>query len=165
MNCVSMSDWSTILAVQAGAAATLTGLIFVAVSINLQQVISAPGLSGRAAESLLQFVEVFFIATVSLIPGQPTSYLALELLSLGIIFWGAETAGHIRYHRSKLGQPLAWFLPRLLLSQLGAIPFCVAGALLLLGHCDAIYWIVPGFIFSFAAGITSAWVLLVEVLR
>jgi len=100
-----------------------------------------------------------------LIPHQPIQYLAIELLVLGIIFWGAETAGHVRYHKSKLGHPLSWFLPRLLLSQLGAIPFCLAGMFLLLGHCDAIYWILPGFIFSFAAGIISAWVLLVEVLR
>ncbi|HEX4308894.1 MAG TPA: hypothetical protein VHZ25_02635 [Acidobacteriaceae bacterium] len=30
-----LNEWNTLLAVQAGAAATLTGLIFVAVSINL----------------------------------------------------------------------------------------------------------------------------------
>jgi hypothetical protein len=32
-------------------------------------------------------------------------------------------------------------------------------------EAGAIYWLVPGFVFSFVAGILSAWVLLVEILR
>jgi hypothetical protein len=39
------------------------------------------------------------------------------------------------------------------------------GIMLLLGNPDALYWLVPGFVFSFLAGIVSAWVLLVEILR
>jgi hypothetical protein len=54
--------------VQAEAAATLTGLVFVAVSINLAKIIAFPGLPSRAAESILQFLQVLFICTVALIP-------------------------------------------------------------------------------------------------
>jgi hypothetical protein len=53
---VPISEWNTLLSVRAGAAATLTGLVFVAVSINLSKILTFPGLPGRAAESLLQFL-------------------------------------------------------------------------------------------------------------
>ena len=39
-----LSEWQTLFAVQAGAAATFTGLIFVAVSINQAKIISVRGL-------------------------------------------------------------------------------------------------------------------------
>jgi modulator of FtsH protease len=64
-----LSEWQTLLAVQAGAAATLTGLVFVAVSINLASILETPGLPSRAAESIVQFLQVFFICTVTLIHG------------------------------------------------------------------------------------------------
>jgi hypothetical protein len=44
-----LADWQTLFAVQAGAAATLTGLVFVAASINLPRIIETPGLPGRDA--------------------------------------------------------------------------------------------------------------------
>jgi modulator of FtsH protease len=51
-----IAEWSTLLAVEAGAAATLTGLVFVAVSMNAAKIMAFPGLPGRAAESLMQFL-------------------------------------------------------------------------------------------------------------
>ena len=65
-----LEDWQNILSVQAECAATLTGLVFVAVSINLAKIIAYPGLPSRAVESILQFLQVFFICTVALVPGQ-----------------------------------------------------------------------------------------------
>jgi hypothetical protein len=66
----SSAEWNTFLAVQAGAAATLTGLVFVAFSINQSKIMEYPGLPGRAMESLLQFLEVFLVSTVALVPKQ-----------------------------------------------------------------------------------------------
>ena len=65
------AEWNTYLAVQAGAAATLTGLVFVAVSLNIKAILSRTGLPSRTAESLLQPLTVFFIASLALVPGQP----------------------------------------------------------------------------------------------
>jgi hypothetical protein len=160
-----ITEWSTFLAVQAGAAATLTGLVFVAFALNQSRIMSYPGLPGRAAESLLQFLEVFFIATVALIPRQPEWILAVEFLAIGSTAWVAQVIGLARYHKLRAGHPLWWFVLRMVLSQLGAIPFLVAGITVWMGSPGALYWLVPGFVFSFVAGIVSAWVLLVEILR
>ena len=56
---VTIADWSSFLSVQAEAAATLTGLIFVAMSINAERVMTFPGLPSRAGEAVLQFLQVF----------------------------------------------------------------------------------------------------------
>lgn len=77
-----LDEWQTLLSVQAESAATLTGPVFVAVSINLQKVLSSPGLPGRAAESLAQFLQVFFVSTTALIPGQTAAALATEIIAV-----------------------------------------------------------------------------------
>lgn len=161
----SLAEWTTFLAVQAGAAATLTGLVFVAVSINLARIVDFPGLPERAGESILQFLEVFFTSAAALIPGQSIAMLGREILAIGIICWGMQVRGLIQYLRARYGHPWSWFVHRAILSQLATIPFCIAGAALLLDAPNALYWLVPGFAFSFAAGMISAWVLLIEILR
>jgi hypothetical protein len=161
----SITDWSTLLAVEAGAAATLMGLVFVALSINLSRILTVPGLPGRGGESIMQFLEVFLISTVALIPRQPDRIFAIEVLVIAAASWCAQVAVQVYYLKVRTGHPWAWFINRAVMSQFATIPFVVAGITLLLGVPGAIYWLVPGFVFSFLAGIVSAWVLLVEILR
>ena len=67
----SISEWSNLLSVQAEAAATLTGLVFVAVSINLTRVMAYPTLPGRAGESILQFLTIFLYPPLPSSPDKP----------------------------------------------------------------------------------------------
>jgi hypothetical protein len=50
-------------------------------------------------------------------------------------------------------------------TQLATLPFIIGGALIIIGHPSGLYWLVPGVLASFAAGIQNAWVLLIEILR
>jgi hypothetical protein len=165
MNHASIAEWNTLLAVEAGAAATLMGLVFVALSINLSRILAVPGLSGRGAESIMQFLQAFLISTVALIPRQPERIFAIEALVIAAASWGAQVTVQVRYLKVRTGHPWAWFVNRAVMSQFATIPFVVVGITLLLGVPGAIYWLVPGFVFSFLSGVVSAWVLLVEILR
>jgi hypothetical protein len=160
-----LSEWHRLLAVQAGAAATLTGLVFVAISINLARIIETPGLSGRAGDSILQFLQVFLICTVTLIPTQHAAAIGFEILAIALLSWVVQVVAHVRYGKSRSGDPLLWLIVRIVQEQLASIPFFVAGAYLLSGSPIGLYWLVPGFVFSFLAGVASAWVLLVEIVR
>lgn len=160
-----IAGWSNYLSVLAGAAATLTGLVFVAVSINLSRVLTIPGLTGRAAESLMQLLGVVAISTTALIPRQPAVALGIEILGIGSLLWLVETVFQIRYMTSKTGHPRGWAITRMVQTQLANVPFCICGILLLRGSPAALYWLAPGCIFSLGAGVASAWVLLVEILR
>jgi modulator of FtsH protease len=161
----SITDWSTLLTAEAGAAATLMGLVFVAVSINLNRIMTYPGLPGRAAESVLQFLEVFIICTLALIPKQAESSLAVEILIAAVVLWACQVATLLYYLRIRKGHPWSWFWYRAVLAQCASVPFVIAGVQLVLGLPTALYWLAPGFVFSFVAGVVSAWVLLVEVVR
>ena len=161
----TLSDWSTYLAVQAGAAATLTGLVFVAVSLNVNRIMSFAGLSSRAGESLLQLLGVFFISGAALIPGESAKFLGFEILAIALVSWLAQVAGQVRYLFNRSGHPLTWLTVRAAGAQLATLPFFVAGVELIGGMPSAPYWLALGFAFSFMAALFSAWVLLIEILR
>jgi hypothetical protein len=165
LDATSIAGWSNYLSVQASAAATLTGLVFVAVSINLSQILSVPGLTGRAGESLLQLLGVVIISTTALIPQQPPVALGTEILACGAVLWIVQTVLQVQYLTGKTGHPRRWGVVRIVQTQLANVPFCVSGILLLLGSPAGLYWLAPGFIFSIVSGVGNAWVLLVEILR
>jgi hypothetical protein len=160
-----LSEWQTLLSVQAESAATLTGLVFVAVSINLAKVLTSPGLPGRAAESLAQFLQVFFVSTTALIPGQRAGALAAEIIAVALLCWALQCASQINYARSKSGHPRWWLVTRIVQTHLGSIPLFVAAIYLLSGSSAGLYWLVPGFLLSFLAGVINAWILLIEINR
>ena len=143
----------------------MTGLVFVAVSINLSKVLSVPGLPGRAAESIMQLLQVFFVCGAGLIPRQPVAALASEIFGIAALSWIAQTAAQVRYVRMRAAHRRSWLLMRVMWTQAATIPFCIAAFGLWLGMSGAFYWVVPGFFFSFTASVVSAWVLLVEILR
>jgi hypothetical protein len=76
-----------------------------------------------------------------------------------------QVIAHVRYERSRSGHPRLWLIIRVLQTQLASFPFFIAGIGLLTGSQAGPYWLVPGFVFSFMAGVANAWVLLVEVVR
>jgi hypothetical protein len=162
---LSLIEWQTFFSVHAECAATLTGLVFVAVSINLKTILNSPGLPGRAAESLAQFLQVFFICSAVLIPGQSAEVLAAEVMVIAFLGWALQTASQVAYARSRSGHPKSWLLTRITLTQLGSIPLFVGAVSVLKGSSTGIYWLLPGFFVSFLAGILNAWILLIEILR
>ncbi len=165
LEALSIADWNNYLAAETGAAATLTGLVFVAMSINLSRVLATPGLTGRAAESLLQLFGALMVSTCALIPRQPALALGAEILAIGLALWFIGTGFQVVYIRRTTGNPRLWIASRIVHTHVSNVPFCVAGILLMRGSLAGMYWLVPGFLFSLFAGIAGAWVLLVEILR
>jgi hypothetical protein len=69
------------------AAAALTGLLFVSLSINLQQILKQVWLPRRAGLTVMLLFETLVIAILGLVPGQPPVALGVELLGLGVGVW------------------------------------------------------------------------------
>ena len=86
-----MHQWHDFLAM-VGTAGVLTGLVFVAVSINLQEIVSEPGsgLPGRAAEALILLVGVLTASVLLLVPGQGQLMVGAEVLVVGLVTWGSS---------------------------------------------------------------------------
>ncbi len=158
------AQWSELFVASAGAAAALAGLVFVAVSINLEPILAGKGLPERALQTVLMLAIVVVISIVGLIPGQDHVALGVELLVVASCYTAALalTARHTLPDR---GKPRSWLVGRVLLLALGAVPLLVGALSLLAESGGGLYWIGAGVIGAIAGGVTNAWVLLVEIQR
>lgn len=169
--CVRTYDpgaWSTFLATQAGAAAVVMGLVFLAVTINIGQIVGSARLVDPAGEALIQLGTVLAVATFALAP-QGSDAVGAELVAVGagasLIAWRLRvhapptpeeqaTMGGLRVNRVVRG----------LLSFGATIPFAIGGASIL-GRAGGFYWVLAGVLGAYLAAMVGAWVLVIEIRR
>jgi modulator of FtsH protease len=158
------SLWSNLFVATAGASAALAGLVFVAVSINLDRILRFPGLPERALETLLLLLIVVLVSIVSLIPGQSPTVLGLEIAFLGggigAVIANLPTAVH-----PDQGDMRSRLVYRWMVRLAGTVPFLFGGFALFAEAGGGLYWVAAGIVFAIAGAVANAWVLLVEILR
>lgn len=159
-----MSQWHDLFVAEAGAAAALAGLLFVAVSINLERILKFPALPARAAETPATLIVVVLISTFVLVPARGRVALGAELLALSMIVWCFAIFSRLRRGVTS-GQTRPQYVLELSLNQLAILPFVAAGVSLLAHSGGGLYWTVPGLAFVFVYTTLNAWVLLVEIMR
>jgi hypothetical protein len=157
--------WANFYIAEVGATAALTGLIIVAVSINLQHILSFPQLPGRAAEMLIMLVGSLLTCSFGLMPGQSLQMFGGELLGIGLVMTAAPIFIQARQLHILKTQPLTWWLWRHLIGLSAGVPVLVGGCYLLAGSSVGLYWVAAGVLATLAATVWSAWVLLIEILR
>ncbi len=147
----------------AGAGAALAGLVFVAVSINLERILVERNLPARAIQTLVMLVIVVAVSIVCLIPGQDPSALGIELLILacGYAVILVRTA---QISLAASAPPTVNAL-RLVLLAISVIPLLIGSVSVLAETGGGLYWIAAGILGAIAGGVTNAWVLLVEIQR
>jgi hypothetical protein len=166
VNAYTTEGWGELFLAEAGASAALGGLLFVAVSINLERIIALRSLPGAALGAIVLLVAVLMVSTFALVPGQPRWVLGAEVLVVGIAAWSILTAIWIRALRAPIpNQPRFVPVVSVVVTQAATLPVVVAGVSLLVGAGGGLYWLVPGVAFSLVVAVVNAWVLLVEVVR
>lgn len=82
----TLARWHDFYVLTASAAATLTGLLFVSVSIHLEVIVDQGATSVRAwaGQTLANFVFVLIIGLIFVIPDPGSELFAIALLSIGI---------------------------------------------------------------------------------
>jgi hypothetical protein len=158
--------WMAFFATSAGAAATLAGLLVVAVSVNLQRILAHLHLPARAAAAVGALLVVLLIGIAALIPQSISSY-AIEALAFGGAGWllqiwaAAIMAGAPLPTRPHAPQLAANFL----LGQAHGLPLLAGSVLLLLGREAGLSWLAGGVLATFVVAMLTGWVLLIEILR
>jgi hypothetical protein len=156
--------WHDLFVAVAGASAALAGLLFVAVSINLNRILAFPHLPGRAAQTVGMLALILVESILVLVPGQTRTALGVELWAVGLVVLVAFVADWSR--RGEAAQiRLRYALLPLAIVVLGSLPTVIAGASVMSGSGGGLYWLVAGLVLGFSGAIINAWVLLVEIVR
>jgi hypothetical protein len=164
-----LENWGTFATVAGTAAASLAGLLFVAVSIRTAVIARSQELRNRAAQTLALFVTALFITILLSIPGQSYRVLGAELVVLAIL----AGAGHLMLdRRAEVPDPsppdtaahaLASILDAVAPNAVTSALLLVAGLLLVFDVHAGLDVLVLPVLAALAGGVTSAWLLLTRL--
>ena len=156
-------DWAAFFTAEVGASAALAGLVFVALSINLREIIGNPALVGRAAQALLLLVLPVGTGLAVLAPYDSRTDGAIALaIGTGVAL--AVNRLLLRATR-RPGRPRRERAFQVSTVELVLVPV-LSGAILLVSGSDLGHGFLGfGNLASIGVGILGGWVLLVEILR
>lgn len=169
MAAYTVSRWTTFGDATVQAAATLAGLVFVAVSINLNRIVGHPSLPARAWQTLGMFLVPLLTGIFLVLPDESRAVVAWELIISGIIASGYRVAVDQWARQVEKQTPLplvgrfARFVSSLTPGLMSYACLAIGGTTLLSRSGGGLYWLVPSVLMAFFVGLISAWSLLVGI--
>lgn len=163
---LAVAAWSTFFLAVAGAAAALAGLVIVAASVNIAQIIKYPQLPPRAGAAIGSLVLALLVGIAGL-ADQPALAFGVEAACFGLVAWVLHARGGqiaVRANRAS-ARPLSEAVRVVVLGQAQTLPVIVGAILIACGAPAGFYVLFAGIIAVFALTMFDAWVLLVEILR
>ena len=160
-----IDDWGDFGVMAGGASGALAGLLFVAVSIQRQDIAADDSLRASAAQTLTLLTVPIPMAAVLLAPGQSAVLVGAELIALGVVTGAVLAAtGRVKHPEGVPRGRLARVLDRRTPSALTVGFFLLAGITGVVGHGGGLYWLVPAVIAALIGGVLNAWTFLIEPL-
>jgi hypothetical protein len=137
------------------AAAALTGLLFVAVSINFERLLKGSKyLLARAAETIATLLLVVVSAALPLIP-QNVRLIGLEIVIIVVPMITITVRSQLRQWRQNREDPLLWTISRVTCTAAATVPCTVAGFSLALHAGGGLYWLVPAALLGIAGAVSG----------
>jgi hypothetical protein len=165
MGATVLADWQVFFTAQLGAAATLLGLLFVGLSLNLQKILQVSGLPNRALLALSVFLCTLMVSSYVLIPSQGETAIGWEILCTGASFFAFGMVVEVRTLRFVPSAVRPNFIGNMIFLAAALAPYVIGGIIMVTGNADGLYWVAAAVIISFIKGIADSWVLLVEINR
>ncbi len=163
-----LEKWATFATVAGGAAAGLTGLLFVAVSSRIDVIAKSQELRSRAAQTLALFVAVLFITILISIPDQSYRVIGIELIALavitgvGLLVLDRRARVDTNAHGTS-AHAVASILDAVAPNAITSILLLIAGLLVVSGVHAGLDVLVFPVLAGLAGGVWSAWLLLTKV--
>jgi hypothetical protein len=151
--------WHDLYLMVGTVAGGLTGLIFVAVSLHLREVLRDPWHRGTAGSSLLALMSVVLISGALLIPEQPLPLLGLEIVIIALASpaYSARAVLHLPSGRRLVA------LVEIATGMVGSV-LAIAAGLSLAAHAGGGLWLLlPGAAIALGSSVFNAWRLMVDV--
>ena len=161
----AIAAWHDFALMIGGAAAALAGLLIVAMSINIDEILKYEYLPSRAAAALVTMLSPLVMAVLLLIPGQSDVALGIELVVLGVLL-GWVLLDRLGARPGRGGQ--TWW--QWLIGTGGPLTILVgslvlAGIGIATGSIGGLVWLAPAVLAAVLSGTAQAWVLLIEIRR
>jgi hypothetical protein len=156
-----LATWHDYFIVVGGGAAALTGLVFVAMTLHLDEIVDDPVHRHRARTILTGLTAVFIRCALALMGGQNGQAIAIELIGVLLVvefvLYRSIRQAIVSADQAVLLRALGSFAC-LVLEQIGAL-------ILFAGNVWGLYIVGVGMMSSFIFMVTGAWLLLVGVGR
>jgi hypothetical protein len=145
-----------------GATASLTGLVFVAMSLNLEAVVGDATHRNRAVGTIAGFTAVFILCGLALIGKQNNISIGIEWLVISSITAYIYINGYVQAVKGG-GSPSGLSLPRMMFGVVCYLAQIAGSVLLMLGYICGLYLAAGAMMIFFASLISGAWLLLVGI--
>jgi hypothetical protein len=155
--------WGTFATITGTAAAALTGLLFVAVSIRIGYIAGSPELRDRAAQTLLLFAMVLVVSALIVIPGQTYTTLGGELIGIAVLSAAILRLLDRAARSGGDSEPLARMLDAAAPNGVVALLLLAAGLVLVVGPHWGMYLLVGPMLLALGAGIVTTWLFLTGI--
>jgi hypothetical protein len=151
-------DWQGFAELTGTAAAALTGLLFVAVSLNASRIAHHQGLRASAAQTLVLFITPLVMAGVLLVPGQPGWLAGAELIAMGLTSsWSLLSIGRRKRWPAEADERFVRIFNRRRTNVLVMLLFVAGGIVLACGADAGLYLLPPAALVAFVSGVLNAW--------
>lgn len=158
-------QWHDLFVAMAGATAALAGLLFVAVSINVERILKYEGLPERGLETLAMLLTALVVCVAGLVPGQSHTALGIELLVIALALLAIMAKLPIAALPDGIEVPSNYVVSRQVVRLSGAILLAIGALAVLFAVLGGLYWVAAAIVILTLGAVGNAWVLLVEILR
>lgn len=162
---VLSEGWTDFFVAMAGAGAALAGLIIVAMSVTIRQILDSTALPSRAAATIASLVLVVVASGLCLIPSQAALALGLELVAVSLTSAAFAVVSFVRIVGERPRRPPAENAGKIVVGAAQPVLFLVGAVLVTTGDAAGLGWLAAGILITVAFSMANAWVLLVEVQR
>ncbi|WP_312179441.1 hypothetical protein [Arthrobacter sp.] len=161
---LELEAWSEFNVAMLGGTAALVGLLIVAMSVNIKDILAAEPLPARAAAAVATLTLALVVCALGLVPGQPLWAYGAEA-AVGTAVLAVVVIRAVRSVYRSQGAPRGTRFPKAVLILAPVLAYAGGSVLLLAGDAAGLAWLGTGAVLGVIGGASFAWVALIEILR
>ncbi|SIT69514.1 hypothetical protein [Microbacterium sp. RU33B] len=159
-----LEAWTDFNVAMAGATAALAGLVIVAASVNIADIVKAVSLTARLAAGISSLVLALSVSALGLIPEFSTILYGACVLVLAVVSGVFQSVATRRIYEN-VDPANRWRLAKAAIGFVAPGLYAAGGIALLIGEPVGLLLFAFGAVVAIMTALLVSWVVLVEVLR